>query len=359
MGCNRHSHPEFNKEIQKQTYQHPIPFLPKSYICYKTNQSIIVDGIVDSLEWNDIPWTEDFVDIQGSLKSIPPHITRAKMTWDNNYFYFAALLNEPNIWATLTERDAIMYKDDDFEIFIEPDGDGHNYFEFEMNAHNAIWDLLMLYPYRIDQKRNYIMNWNVDNIKSAVHIEGTLNNPEDKDEYWSVEVAIPWTAFKDLKKGPAKPKTGDQWRVNFSRVDWTMDISDGQYIKRKDMNGKALSEDNWVWSPTGYINMHIPETWGYVQFEVDRSKTMSIDSTEKIKWALWQLYYQVKECYNSSDEKCDIEHMTVPNVNVENYHFKPILYYNPMGFDLIAYGLNGEVISINEKALLTISKKEK
>ena len=24
--------------------------------------------------------------------------------------------------------------------------------------------------------------------------------------------------------------------------------------------------DNWVWSPQGEINMHIPEMWGQVQF---------------------------------------------------------------------------------------------
>ncbi len=65
---------------------------------------------------------------------------------------------EPHIWATLTEGDATMYQDEDFEILIDPDGDSHNYFEFEMYAYNAIWDLFMLYPYRIDDGRNYVIN---------------------------------------------------------------------------------------------------------------------------------------------------------------------------------------------------------
>ena len=26
-------------------------------------------------------------------------------------------------------------------------------------------------------------------------------------------------------------------------------------------------EDNWVWSPQGLVDMHVPERWGVVQFE--------------------------------------------------------------------------------------------
>src|SRR5437762_10018554 len=47
---------------------------------------------------------------------------------------------------------------------------------------------------------------------------------------------------------------GDQWRVNFSRVEWRHEVLDGKY--RKIPN---LREDNWVWSPQGVIDMHRPE----------------------------------------------------------------------------------------------------
>src|SRR5262249_23844236 len=62
-------------------------------------------------------------------------------------------------------------------------------------------------------------------------------------------------------KRPDPPKDGDQWRVNFSRVEWEHEIVEGKYRKVK---GK--DEDNWVWSPQGVIDMHRPERWGYVQF---------------------------------------------------------------------------------------------
>jgi hypothetical protein len=56
------------------------------------------------------------------------------MLWDDDYFYFAADLQEPHLWATLTARDAAFFQDHGFEVFIDPDGDTHNYAELEING---------------------------------------------------------------------------------------------------------------------------------------------------------------------------------------------------------------------------------
>ena len=77
---------------------------------------------------------------------------------------------------------------------------------------------------------------------------------------WTVEIAFPWSAF--ASRAPVKrPAAGDEWRLNFSRVEWHTDIVDGKYRK---VAGQP--EDNWVWSPQGVINMHVPARWGYVRF---------------------------------------------------------------------------------------------
>jgi hypothetical protein len=57
------------------------------------------------------------------------------------------------------------------------------------------------------------------------------------------------------------PGAGDAWRVNFSRVEYEFDYHKGGYLRRE-----GIPCDNWVWSPQGEINMHIPEMWGYVDF---------------------------------------------------------------------------------------------
>lgn len=342
---------------KQYSYKHPIPFNPRSYVCYFTEQSILIDGILEPAEWELSPWTEDFVDIEGELKSSPALKTKAKMAWDSQYFYFGAILYEPHLWATLTERDAIMYHDDDFEIFIDPDGDGHNYLEFEMNAFNAIWDLLMLYPYYIDDRRNYLMNYDVRGIKSAVHIEGSLNQSDDLDKYWTVEIAIPWSTFKDLMIKGGRPNSGDQWRVNFSRVDWTMEVSDGQY-KKVEQNNRPLPESNWVWSPIGYINMHKPEHWGYVQFEKELGNQFREREVEKIKWGLWQIYYQIKDCQKNNKE-CNPDKVSIPTIDILDYTFQPSIDIHENRFHISVKSKNDEILTLNDKGKLEIRLAKK
>ena len=47
-----------------------------------------------------------------------------------------------------TQHDAVIFHNNDFEVFIDPDGDTHNYYELEINALNTVWDLFITKPYR-------------------------------------------------------------------------------------------------------------------------------------------------------------------------------------------------------------------
>ena len=110
------------------------PFDPRFYVCYKAQKPITLDGKLDDGSWKKAEWTESFVDIEGLNKPRPRFRTRVKMLWDDRYFYIAADLEEPAVWATHTERDSVVYEDNDFEIFIDPDGDTHKYCELEISA---------------------------------------------------------------------------------------------------------------------------------------------------------------------------------------------------------------------------------
>jgi hypothetical protein len=231
---------------------------PLSYEAPRASRSPKIDGKLDDSAWRLAPWTSDFVDIEGTAKPRPRFRTRAKMLWDDRYFYFAAELEEPHVWGTLTEHDSVIFRDNDFEVFLNPSGDTLNYFEFEMNALNTGWDLFLPKPYKKGGKADN--SWEIPGLRTAVHIDGTLNHPADTDRGWSVEIAIPWTAFSS--RAPiARPGTGDTWRVNFSRVEWDIEIVDGKYRKVPNR-----PEHNWVWSPQGLIDMHVPEKWGFVRF---------------------------------------------------------------------------------------------
>lgn len=231
----------------------------KHYICRRAMTAVVIDGRMDEPSWADALWTDPFVDIEGEAKPRPRFATRAKMLWDDRYFYIAASLEEPHVWGTLKQRDQIVFHDNDFEVFIDPDGDAREYYEIELNALNTIFDLLL--------ERTYIdggparHEWNLVGLKTAVHVDGTLNDPSHLDRGWSLELALPWRSLAEYAHKPAPPRAGDVWRMNFSRVQWRHRIVDGRYEKVPDTR-----EDNWVWSPQGRINMHIPERWGYVVF---------------------------------------------------------------------------------------------
>lgn len=264
--------------------------VPKTYVVHKISQPIIVDGKAEELDWKNAKFTEEFIDIEGV--KIPSQTTKVKMLWDTEFLYVYAKLDEEHIWGDITKRDAVIFYNNDFEVFISPSNDSHNYGEIEINALGTVWDLVLNKPYNVGGKPKN--KWNLNALKSQVHIEGTLNNADDIDKYWSVEMAIPLDAFAELKNRPkVKPKNGEQWRVNFSRVHWDFDLNNGRYSRKKE-NDKFLPEYNWVWSNQGAINMHMPENWGYIEFS-DNSPSSPIEFqhqtdvlSEQITYALFR-----------------------------------------------------------------------
>lgn len=283
----------------------PIPqieFSPRKYVCYFTDEKIIVDGKLNESSWQKAKWSEDFVDIEGNLKPKPRFKTKVKMLWDSSFFYIAAELEEPHIWATLKNRDDIIFYDNDFEVFIDPDGDTHRYIEFEMNAFNTVWDLFLIKPYR-DTDKAALHGYDIKDLKSGVQIFGTINNPNDIDSCWTVEIAFPWDAFKEITNNSIPPENNNKWRINFSRVEWKTQIINNKYEKLiNHETNKPYPEDNWVWSPQGVVNMHYPEMWGYVQFtknKVGETQTNFVeDELEQIKWYLRKIYYLQRSYYD-------------------------------------------------------------
>lgn len=277
---------------------------PKGYVCYRTTSPVKPDGVLDEIAWTRVPWTDYFTDIEGSVRPEPRLKTRAKMLWDDSNLYIAAELEEPHIWARLKQRDTVIFYDNDFEVFIDPDGDTHAYYELEVNAIGTAWDLLLLKPYRDEGLP--VNGWDIAGLKVGTHIDGTLNNPDDTDKGWSVEIVLPLSSLKECAKGARSPAEGDQWRIGFSRVEWRSLIENGTYKKEiNPQTSKSYPEDNWVWSPQGRINMHMPEMWGVLQFSAFQAGTgtedLVPDRALDIKWALRMVYYAEFEYFTKNN----------------------------------------------------------
>lgn len=259
---------------------------PRSYDCFRTEGKMRIDGRLDEAAWRRAVPTAPFVDIRGEGYPEPVKKTSVRMLWDDRNLYIGAELEEDDIVARLTQRDTIIYHDNDFEVFIDPDGDGQHYFEIENNARGVVFDLMLDKPYR--SGGSFFIPWNCEGLQLAVHCDGTLNKSKDKDRRWFVEMAIPFAA---LKRDFNDPRDYKVWRINFSRVQW---LHEGQ------------PEENWVWSPTGRVDMHMPDRWGFLRF-VDAPvgariapEPMTLDrGAYKLLWAMFYAQLDNKAAKNN------------------------------------------------------------
>jgi hypothetical protein len=334
-------------------------FAPRTYVAPRLSTAPTIDGRLDDDGWKGAAWTTTFVDIEGERKGAPRLQTRAKMAWDDQSFYIAAELEEPDVWGTLTERDAVIFRDNDFEVFIDPDGDTHAYYELEVNALATPWDLLLIKPYRDGGPA--INAWDIARLQVGVDVQGSLNKPDDRDRGWSVELALPWTSLKEAASPHRPPAPGDRWRVNFSRVQWQTDVVQGKTVKRRRPGtSEPLPEDNWVWSPQGVIDMHVPERWGYVQFgatasALDPAPAM-VDTNERLKWALRLLYYRQRDYHRTRERYATtLEELEADRVRVPGLTFRPSLRTTDSLYEITAPG-DGAVGHIDQDGRVWIAK---
>ncbi len=354
--CVGDSDPDNSYSGNYQSYHEP-----NHYICYKTSD-ILIDGILEDEEWGQVKWTELFKDIQGDELPAPKYNTRAKMAWNNEFLFIAVEIEEPHVWATITERDEVIFYDNDFEVFIDPDGDTHHYSELEVNAFETAWDLMLTMPYR---DFGYAVDaWDINRLQVGVSVQGTINDPSDIDEGWTVEIAIPFSIMEECASFENTPSPDDFWRINFSRVEWKTEVKDGMYVKQVDSDtGKSLPEDNWVWSPQYHINMHMPEYWGYIIFSDasvgSKSSSWEMPADEITKWHLRNVYYlqsayfAENQCYAKS-----LEELGWPEINDDIEIPLPIMELGWSGYNAVLPALTDQGYwMINEKGYLEKVKK--
>ena len=106
-------------------------------------------------------------------------------------------------------------------------------------------------------------NWRFPGMRTAVHVNGTLNDDSDTDRGWSVEIALPWSGIRALfpeGKRTIPPKNGDLWAMDFSRFNTAKAPAPA-----KDSGGWALNHHG-IW------DSHVPECFARVVFEGSQDK---------------------------------------------------------------------------------------
>ena len=227
-----------------------------TYTCPKTATPPQIDGNGDDTAWSQAPETALFDVEDLDRQTQHSRRTQAKMLWDDDNLYFLFVMEDADVWSTFTNRDDQIWQEEEVEIFIDPDGDGLDYAEVEVNPLNVIFDLLLSRPWA-DSGRGFAQ-WNPQ-FASAVQIDGTINDDSDTDKGWTVEVALPWAALatdiRNVANGMAlPPQPGDQWRLNLYR------------FERLRQNGAVISAEASAFSTVGVEDFHRPDRFGFLSF---------------------------------------------------------------------------------------------
>ncbi len=211
------------KHIQKHVWAIALiqilavtPAFAQEFVCHWTNASIAIDGKADEAAWQRAQVIGSFR-IPAANHLVPETTTQAKLLWDRQYLYFFADLEDHDLFGDITERDAMTWNNDVFEIFLKPGTDEPGYYEFQVNVAGTEMDLFL--P---DQKSGgyaALKSANVFHMKTAVARRGTLDNRNDRDEGWSVEGRIPWVDF--MPTG-GRPNVNEVWALALCRYDYTL-----------------------------------------------------------------------------------------------------------------------------------------
>ncbi len=186
----------------------PIP----TYEVKRAPSVVTIDGKLDEAAWSaagviefQFPWSQQ----TGAKQK-----TTARLLWNDEYLFVGYQCEDSDIVAHYLQRDDPTYKDDAVEIFINPDPAQTFYYGMEMNARATLYDYFNIFP------RMLLARVNFTGVQIATNIRGTLNQTGDKDEGWSLEVAIPWKNFEELAK-QLPPAPGSIWTANLNRWDGT------------------------------------------------------------------------------------------------------------------------------------------
>lgn len=257
------------------------------YTAYRTRTPLTVDGKLSEDVWQKVPKSPRFIDVIGGSPAL--YDTRSAVLWDEQNLYIAFWMEEPFVTAHITQRDELIFLENDAEVFI--DG-GDCYYEFEMNARGTLYEVFFIWKDAYTKGSRFdvpefdvhardaltfggnfdrtgkhfwrgthprgtrwaFLDYDMPNVQVGVHIDGKLNDNTTPDKGWQVCLAFPWESLGVLADGRSIPPVeGDLWRIFFGRYETLQ------------LNGEEVSV-GWAWNRVGMADNHLPECFTQVHF---------------------------------------------------------------------------------------------
>lgn len=188
--------------------------LPKPIMTARsTTAPVEVDGKLLESDWQKaVPIT--LTHIGGHRAQFQP--TQIRAMFDEAYVYLAAVATDSDIWSTFNRRDSNTWEQEVLEVFIDANGKGRNYLELQVTPKNIVFDAKFV-RHRSPLPKARL--WNMQGLETAVTVDGTLNQRDDTDRRYTVEMKIPIAQVPNGADALAK----GEWRINFFRFDQAKD----------------------------------------------------------------------------------------------------------------------------------------
>lgn len=217
------------------------------YTCKKIAQDFTLTGKLDHPAWNNaqpIQLVDAITGKNGRFK------TEARALYSDKYLYIGFDCEDDYVWGTVKDHDGPIYDEECVEVFINPAGIAHQYYEINLSPENVVYDACVLNsrtPENQYAKFLALPQLDFEDLHTAVHIDGILDEP-GLAKGWTAEYAIPLNEIYGGSHTPPQP--GDVWRVNFYRID----------SPQKDQR------EHYAWGFTERAAFHLPWKFGYLKF---------------------------------------------------------------------------------------------
>ena len=255
LGCDEKQRDQASEDEQLQAVlqglddefpHHRIPRVEAARI-----EDLTVDGRLDEPLWDELPSLS-----LSPIGGAEARRTAVQVAYSEQAIVVGAYLEDEHVWSTLKERDADLWTEEVIELFLAPEGADGPYVELQVNALGTIFDATFEQPLGQSPDRRAAIDqgraWNLEDLQVAVHVEGQINDEDHTDQFWSVEMIIPFAGlpFGEADADLTAPKPGDVWRANFFRFDRPADGSRHAY----------------GWSTALRGDFHQPDRFGYWVF---------------------------------------------------------------------------------------------
>ncbi len=219
--------------------------LTTPYPIHRVREPLSLPGLANDTLWEAAKPLPLYVPV--TLET-PLSRSDVRILWDDHAIHVRFDLEDLDIVATLTERDAPVWEEDVAEIFLKPFADESDYYEINVSPRGTLYDSWIVK--RGARAHKVWSRWNNPDIRVETEIRGTPNDWTVRDEGYTVQASIPFASLPSLRG--RRPAPGDRWRMNLARYDYSVHLP----------NGRELSAS----SPLTEVNFHRHEEWRSFEF---------------------------------------------------------------------------------------------